>query len=208
MRSLGLSFSEQPLSAPSFFPESLTLSLLRKDQTAQASDLFARARLAEDELLIPGYISHAIRENYFEKALAKYHAGAYGVARAFAATRGTCLVGFCMAGATDLYEELGSFTKEAPCGELHWLYVEPSLKRHGIGSLLFRQAVQTLQEMGYRRMVVNLLQKKPATRAFYEAMGLHLLAERIERNTRSGVTFTVPCYLMGSENLKGQAYGL
>lgn len=167
-----------------------------RDQPALA-ELFAKARLAEDEALIPGYITQAMAEGYFDKAITKFLAGHYEPSCMMKAQEGCQLVGFFMVGRADDYPEIRTNLPAAICGELHWLYPDPTKKRQGIGRQLFARAATELCRLGYNGMVINALRDKPGTQAFYAAMGAHVMAERIEYNTRNGITFVVPCRLLG-----------
>lgn len=185
----------------------IILSPLGPEDKKEIAPFFAVARMAEDNALIPGYIESAVKENYFEKALQRYFEGAFTPSTALQARlkNGGALVGFVMVGQADpdYQDEIKPFLSEGVCGELHWLYVRPDLKRKGIGSLLFRRAVSELCSLGYDRLVVNMLEAKPATQKFYEAMGVNLLAPRLEFNKRNGTVYRVPCLLLGHEDLLG-----
>ena len=50
-------------------------------------------------------------------------------------------------------------------------YVHPDLQRQGLGRVLMRHTLQTIQAEGDRRILLWVLTENHAARAFYEAMG-------------------------------------
>lgn len=169
--------------------------------------LFKRARLSADRTVVPGYIESAIAENYFEKALQRYVKGAYGASVLRKASLNGQLLGFYMVGKADAYPELEGQAKGLR-GELHWLYVEPVLKRRGIGTKLFQSAARALNELCYDNIIINAIDGRDDAQAFYKVMGMRTLVHRQEKNVRDGKVFDVPCILMGHENLSAYVQGL
>ncbi|MDO5556452.1 MAG: GNAT family N-acetyltransferase [Clostridia bacterium] len=62
--------------------------------------------------------------------------------------------------------------------EIHVLYVEPSLKRHGIGSKLFDFAKEYFVKNNYTNMIIWCLKENSPSIKFYEKMGGKIIAER------------------------------
>ncbi|MFI6169780.1 GNAT family N-acetyltransferase [Nocardia sp. NPDC051052] len=56
----------------------------------------------------------------------------------------------------------------APVGELGMLYVAPEAIGKGVGSELFRHAVETAREAGFQRLAIHA---DPNAESFYRAMG-------------------------------------
>ena len=69
-------------------------------------------------------------------------------------------------------------TPEADC-ELSAIYVEPDLKRQGIGTKLFNYAKDELSFNGKRRMVLWCLKDNKSSIKFYEQMGGKIIGERL-----------------------------
>lgn len=162
--------------------------------------LFKRARLSADRTVVPGYIESAIAEGYFENALQRYSKGAYNPSLLRKVSMNGHLLGFYMVGKADAYPELEGQAKGFR-GEIHWLYVEPVLKRRGIGTKLFHSAMRALNELSYESVVINTMDGRSDAQAFYKAMGMGVFAYRQEQNTRNGKIFNVPCVLMGHEDI-------
>lgn len=55
--------------------------------------------------------------------------------------------------------------------ELKQLYVDPDLKRHGIGTLLFQAVQKDLKARGVNQMVVWTMKDYPVSNAFYRKQG-------------------------------------
>lgn len=63
--------------------------------------------------------------------------------------------------------------------ELREIYVRPDLKRHGIGSRMFRYILDELQSRGCKKMHLGVFEQNYAARQFYEKMGGRLESEGI-----------------------------
>ena len=78
------------------------------------------------------------------------------------------------------YIDNNDFTTEiktADC-ELSAIYVEPSLKRKGIGTKLFEYAKKELARKDKSKMVLWCLKDNIPSKAFYEKMGGDIIGER------------------------------
>ena len=70
-------------------------------------------------------------------------------------------------------------------GELYTVYLLPEQQRRGAGRRLFRAVAERLARLGFRSMMVWVLEENPACR-FYEALGgARLRVEGIERGGRA-----------------------
>jgi RimJ/RimL family protein N-acetyltransferase len=63
-------------------------------------------------------------------------------------------------------------------GELYTIYVDPSHWGTGVGRELIRAGEQRLRELGYRRVVLWMLDGNARARRFYESAGWMLDGER------------------------------
>jgi RimJ/RimL family protein N-acetyltransferase len=63
-------------------------------------------------------------------------------------------------------------------GELYVIYVDPAHWRSGVGRELMRAGEQRMHELGYRRVVLWVLDDNPRARRFYEAAGWKVDGER------------------------------
>ncbi|CAM2141817.1 GNAT family N-acetyltransferase [Pararobbsia alpina] len=66
-------------------------------------------------------------------------------------------------------------------GEIQAIYLEPSVRRQGIGSRLTREALTALATAGYTHASLWVLSENTAARLFYERMGL--AAEQASQKT-------------------------
>lgn len=62
--------------------------------------------------------------------------------------------------------------------EIHVLYVEPNLKRQGIGSKLFNFAKETLINQGRKNLIIWCLKGNEQGFSFYQKMGGKYIADR------------------------------
>ena len=79
------------------------------------------------------------------------------------------------------YIDNNDFTPEiqtADC-ELSAIYVEPTLKRRGIGTKLFEYAKKDLIRKNKSKMVLWCLKDNIPSKAFYEKMGGDIIGERV-----------------------------
>ena len=63
-------------------------------------------------------------------------------------------------------------------GELYVIYVDPTRWGAGVGRELIRAGEQRMRELGYRHVVLWVLDENPRARCFYEAAGWQLDGER------------------------------
>ena len=83
------------------------------------------------------------------------------------------VVGFCR------YINNNSFSPDYDIDcELMALYLDPDMKRKGIGSKLFQYVVDEFRQQGKRRMILWCLKDNQPSRSFYEAMGGKLGGEK------------------------------
>lgn len=75
------------------------------------------------------------------------------------------IVGFCAVG-PNRDESLADKT-----GELYAIYVEPTLKGKGVGSLLMSRGLEFLKAKGYKEATLFVLDTNTDTRKFYEKKG-------------------------------------
>ena len=57
------------------------------------------------------------------------------------------------------------------CGRLHEIYVEPSVRRSGIGKQLIQETIQWLEAHGAPRIVLDSAWKNDGAHRFFESMG-------------------------------------
>lgn len=57
------------------------------------------------------------------------------------------------------------------------LYLQPNVKRKGVGKALLRAFARELQSRGARSMMLRTLRRNDQARAFYEGMGARFVAE-------------------------------
>ena len=70
-------------------------------------------------------------------------------------------------------------------GELYTVYLLPEQQRRGAGRRLFRAVAERLARLGFRSMMLWVLEENPACR-FYEALGgARVRVEEIERGGRA-----------------------
>jgi len=80
--------------------------------------------------------------------------------------QGDSVVGFCCAG------PVVDQTKNAPFEfQVYALHISPTLRRHGIGAALLRQALARCRATGMTRAIVWTLDKLALSRRFYEREG-------------------------------------
>jgi len=60
---------------------------------------------------------------------------------------------------------------EGRCGEIEEPYVQPHIRRHGIGSALVNQAVALLHEQGASPIRAHVCADSPAAKSFWQHMG-------------------------------------
>lgn len=72
--------------------------------------------------------------------------------------------------------------------ELRRLFVRPSMRRHGIGRALLREAISEAQALGYRKAVLDTLETQRDARALYRSSGFVEVGSNVHR-TMSDVIF-------------------
>ena len=83
------------------------------------------------------------------------------------------IVGYCW------YVNNNSFTNDVPdidC-EVVALYVDPELKRNGLGRQLLLYAIDDLKKQGRKKMIIWCLKENYPSRKFYEKMGGEIIGE-------------------------------
>lgn len=60
---------------------------------------------------------------------------------------------------------------EMPDSEIREIYVRPDLKRHGIGSRLFKYVLEELRKRGCKNLRLGVLKQNRDARLFYEKIG-------------------------------------
>ena len=92
------------------------------------------------------------------------------------------------------YIDSNKFTPETPDAdcELSAIYVEPDLKRHGIGTKLFECVKEELTRKNKRKMVLWCLKDNEPSRKFYEKTGGKIIGERPVKIGRDD--YTEICY--------------
>ena|ERR1700722_8379008 len=66
-------------------------------------------------------------------------------------------------------------TTQTGCGELLKVFVEPSQRRRGIGTLLIQQCLEVAKERGYRELMLETHTAFATGRRYYERHGWSLL---------------------------------
>ena len=84
------------------------------------------------------------------------------------------IVGFCRYTLDNIFSKE---CKDIDC-ELCAIYVEPNLKRQGIGTALFRYVLKRQKENNNKRMILWCLKENYNSRKFYEKNGGTLYGER------------------------------
>lgn len=92
------------------------------------------------------------------------------------------IVGFCR------FIENNSFSSNIKNidSEIMALYVEPNLKRNGIGKALFDYVKNDLKSQNKKHMIIWCLKENMPSRMFYEKMGGNIIGEKefyLEENT-------------------------
>lgn len=62
--------------------------------------------------------------------------------------------------------------------EIFALYIEPQMKRKGIGSALVKFVINEFKNKGYKKMAIGCLKENKSSRKFYEKIGGELYLER------------------------------
>jgi ribosomal protein S18 acetylase RimI-like enzyme len=88
------------------------------------------------------------------------------------------LLGFVLA---SLVRRAGPFV-ESERGEIDWLFVRESDRRHGVGRGLSGAALRWLRERGARRVEVHVERANSAGRAFWDAQGFAAAMDVLERS--------------------------
>ena len=65
--------------------------------------------------------------------------------------------------------------------EISSIYIEPTLKRNGIGKKMMKYIIEDLKEKGKKQMILGCLEDNYSSRAFYDKMG-----GKIFKNTTIG----------------------
>lgn len=77
------------------------------------------------------------------------------------------IVGFSLY--RDYNKDMVSYT-EADC-EISSIYIEPTLKRNGIGKKIIQYIIDDLKEKGKNKMILGCLEENYSSREFYDKMG-------------------------------------
>ena len=85
------------------------------------------------------------------------------------------IVGYCW------YVNDNSFTKDISeiDSEVIALYVDPKLKRQGLGRRLFSYVIDDLKKQGRKNMIIWCLKENYPSRKFYEKMGGMIIGEHM-----------------------------
>lgn len=65
------------------------------------------------------------------------------------------------------------------CAYIMQLYVLPDLQKSGVGKALMAYATDILKEKGYKRVILNTLEKNLNARAFYERLGYEYIGAEV-----------------------------
>lgn len=77
------------------------------------------------------------------------------------------IVGFSLY--RDYNKDVASYP-DADC-EISSIYIEPTLKRNGIGKKIMKYIIEDLKEKGKKQVILGCLEKNYPSRAFYDKMG-------------------------------------
>ncbi|MFO1360940.1 MAG: GNAT family N-acetyltransferase [Burkholderiales bacterium] len=69
---------------------------------------------------------------------------------------------------------------DAQTGEVKRLYVQPDHRGHGLGGALAAAVTGAARAIGYRRLVLDTLERMPAARGLYAALGFREIAPYYE----------------------------
>ena len=86
------------------------------------------------------------------------------------------IVGFSLY--RDYNKDVASYP-DADC-EISSIYIEPTLKRNGIGRKIMNYIIKDLKEKGKKHMILGCLEENYPSRAFYDKMG-----GKIFKNTKA-----------------------
>lgn len=91
----------------------------------------------------------------------------YSLETYFVAEKGNEILGFCRFYDYDkpVYDD-----KEIDC-EIREIYVKPSMKRSGIGSMLFKHTLNYFKQKGKMKLYLGCFKENHTARIFYEKMG-------------------------------------
>lgn len=102
--------------------------------------------------------------------------------RLFVAERDGFVVGFLSCGPSEDPD------RDSETGEIYAIYLHPSAWGTGTGRALFERGEETLQELGFTKATLWVLDTNARGRGFYEAMGWH--ADGAKKDEERG-TFTL-----------------
>lgn len=150
--------------------ENITIRKIQKEDIPAVIDIQIRGwQTAYKGIIDDSYLAAMNREERIQKREQDYLDSSFIVAE----SAGN-IVGFCR------YIDTNTYTPEvenADC-ELMAIYVDPDLKRKGIGKNLFEYATADFLKKNKKKMVLWCLKDNTPSKIFYKKMGGRMIKER------------------------------
>lgn len=135
------------------------------DDINQIADIKIRGwQSAYDNIIDSNYLKNMTLEHQMDNYFNHYDLNNIVVAEADNKIVGFCR--FCFIQSSDV-----------DC-EIREIYVEPTLKRMGIGSMLFDYTISLLKSMGNKKLAVSVFTDNSNARRFYEKMGGKIIGDK------------------------------
>ena len=132
-----------------------------KDIESVANIKVSSWRLSYKGIIDDEYLDNMDINLYIEKRKEDYNKSLY-----YVADLDGKVVGFCR------YDDrLRQFNKQNIGGEIYALYVEPTMKRMGIGKALVNKVEEEFREKGIKTYIIWCLKDNEPSKAFYKKMG-------------------------------------